>query len=200
MQEILGCFQERLAYSEEPMEDISGEKEMTGRRIENLNLAPFGKASVPRGTRKEMNFHFRGEVKVKVEGKESDVRECKECHRILPSTAFNTHILRSNGAFSLFRICRECRTTVNAEVAIVRKNAPPKPDLCKCCHGKKILQIDHIHGTTIFRGWVCRNCNTGIGSVGDNLEGVLQAAVYLEKDKSKIIETLNKIKEGSADV
>ena len=29
MQEVLGCFQERLAYSEEPMEDIAGEKDMT---------------------------------------------------------------------------------------------------------------------------------------------------------------------------
>ena len=28
MQEVLGCFQERLAYSEEPMEDLAGEKEM----------------------------------------------------------------------------------------------------------------------------------------------------------------------------
>ena len=28
MQEVLGCFQERLAYSEKPMEDLAGEKEM----------------------------------------------------------------------------------------------------------------------------------------------------------------------------
>ena len=28
MQKVLGCFQERLAYSEEPMEDLSGEKEI----------------------------------------------------------------------------------------------------------------------------------------------------------------------------
>ena len=28
MQKVLGCFQERLAYSEEPMEDITGEKKM----------------------------------------------------------------------------------------------------------------------------------------------------------------------------
>jgi len=27
VQEVLGCFQERLAYSEKPMEDIAGEKE-----------------------------------------------------------------------------------------------------------------------------------------------------------------------------
>jgi|TARA_R110002060_G_scaffold17561_1_gene24353 hypothetical protein len=180
-----------LENSEESLEDLAGEKKVT-RRTENLNLAPIGKGSVQRGTRKETNFHFRG--KVKIEGKENDMRECKECHRILPSTAFNTHVLRSNGAFALFRICRECRTTVNAEVSSVRKNAPPKSDLCTCCHGKKILQIDHIHGTTTFRGWVCRNCNTGIGSLGDTLEGVLRAAIYLEKDKSKIIEALNEIK------
>ena len=28
MQEVLGCFQERLAYSEEPMEDLAGEREV----------------------------------------------------------------------------------------------------------------------------------------------------------------------------
>ena len=64
----------------------------------------------------------------------------------------------------------------------------------------KKLEIDHIHGTTIFRGWVCSKCNTGMGSLGDTLKGVLQAAIYLENDKDKIIETLNKIKEGSANV
>jgi hypothetical protein len=32
-----------------------------------------------------------------------------------------------------------------------------------------------------------------MGKLGDNLEGVLQAAIYLENDKNKIIETLHKI-------
>jgi len=58
---------------------------------------------------------------------------------------------------------------------------------------KMLLQIDHLHGTFTFRGWLCRECNTGIGSLGDNLEGVLQAAVYLENDKNKIIKTLDKV-------
>jgi hypothetical protein len=180
-----------LENSEESLENFTSEKEMTGRRIENLNLAPLGKASIQRGTRKEMNFHFRG--KVKIEGKENDMGECKECHRILPSTAFNTHVLRSNGAFALLHACRECRSIVDAEVSKVRKNAPPKSDDCDNCHKNKKLQVDHIHGTTIFRGWVCRNCNTGIGSLGDTLEGVLQAAIYLENDEDKIIETLHKV-------
>jgi len=174
------------------MEDLAGEKEMTGRRIENLNSIPPRVIEKQRGQRKEMNFYFRG--KVKIEGKEDDVRECKECHKTLSSTAFTTHTMRSNGVYALFRICRECKTIISAERVAVRKNAPPKSDDCANCHKNKKLQIDHIHGTTIFRGWVCSKCNTGIGSLGDTLEGVLQGAIYLEPDTKKITETLNKIK------
>jgi hypothetical protein len=32
-----------------------------------------------------------------------------------------------------------------------------------------------------------------MGKLGDDLSGVLQAAVYLENDKNKIIETLDKV-------
>ena len=174
------------------MEDLAGEKEMTGRRIENLNSIPPRVIEKQRGQRKEMNFYFRG--KVKIEGKEDDVRECKECHKTLPSTAFTTHTMRSNGAFALLNGCRECKSREEARRKIVLKNAPPKPDDCANCHKNKKLQVDHIHGTLIFRGWVCRSCNTGIGALGDNLEGVLQAAIYLEPDMKKIIETLEGIK------
>jgi len=139
------------------------------------------------------DFHFRSDG-IKIEGKETDMQECKECHKILPSTAFTTHALRVDGAYILQKICRECHTLVYREQRDVRKKAPPKPDHCDCCHKKvEKLQIDHIHGSSTFRGWLCRNCNTGIGSVGDNLEGVLQAAVYLENDENKIIETLHKV-------
>jgi len=132
-------------------------------------------------------FHFRS-TGIKIVGKEDDVQECKECHRVLPLTAFTTHTLRSDGAYYLLKICRECKTIVESERWAVKKNTLPKPDRCDCCHKDKKLQSDHIHGTTTFRGWVCRNCNTGIGSLGDNLEGVLQAAVYLAKEKNEIKE------------
>ena len=173
------------------MENITSEKEVIPKN-ENLNSTPPRVIEKQRGQRKEKNFYFRG--KIKIEGKEDDVRECKECHKILPSTAFTTHTMRSNGAFALLNGCRECRGRGEAERRAVLKNAPPKPDDCANCHENKKLQIDHIHGTTIFRGWLCRNCNTGIGAIGDTLEGVLRAAIYLEKDKGKIIEALNGIK------
>jgi hypothetical protein len=65
----------------------------------------------------------------------------------------------------------------------------PKDGLCECCHkpetiinktGKvKSLSLDHCHNSGEFRGWLCFHCNSGIGKLGDNLEGVYRAVNYL---------------------
>ena len=166
-------------------------KKMVNKTIENLNILPLTRGKQHYKT--YTDFHVRSDG-IKIVGKKEDVQECKECHRILLLGAFTTHGLRADGAYRNRKICRECQTEVEAEKREARKNAPPKPDNCVCCHKNKKLEIDHLHGTTTFRGWVCGQCNKGIGSLGDTLEGVLQAAIYLEKDKGKIIEKLNGIK------
>ena len=190
MQKVLGCFQERLAYSEEPMEDFTNKKEIKMGSSKTPNLNTLALMRGKRHLKIHENFHFRSDG-IKIVGGEKDKQECKECHKIFPLTAFTTKYLRIDGAYYLKKICRECHVLVNQEQREVRKIAPPKPDRCDNCHKNKKLEMDHIHGTIIFRGWLCSNCNTGIGSLGDTLEGVLRAAVYLEKDKSKIIEKLN---------
>ena len=136
------------------------------------------------------NFYFRSDG-IKIVGKEDAMRECNECHLILPMTAFTAKYLRIDGAYHLKRICRQCHVGVNKEQREAKKNAPPKPDNCDNCHKNKKLEMDHIHGTTKVRGWLCSNCNRGIGALEDTLEGVLQAAIYLENDKDKIIGKLN---------
>jgi len=160
----------------------------------NLNTVAHGKYSwrknIPR--KNYEHFHHRGDIKIV--GKETDMQECRKCHKLLLLVAFTPQGLRSDGAYRLRKICRQCATVDWKESYTVRKNAPPKPERCQRCHKKEEkLQGDHIHGSTTFRGWLCSPCNTAIGKLGDNLEGVLQAAVYLENDKDKIIETLHKV-------
>ena len=167
---------------------------MKYKKKENLNVRPYWKSTYnKRKTLKgHENFHYRGDIKIV--RKENDMQECKECHRILPLTAYTAATLRSDGAYYLKKICRECHTINEREMREVKKKAPPKPECCDCCHKKtKKLQCDHIHGTFIFRGWVCTDCNSGTGKLGDTLKGVLQGAIYLENDKDKIIETLHKV-------
>ena len=54
---------------------------------------------------------------------------------------------------------------------------------CACCHGVnkrgKNWHIDHEHTTNEIRGILCGTCNVGIGALGDNLAGVLNAVSYL---------------------
>ena len=125
--------------------------------------------------------------------KENNINKCRNCHEILPVTAFAKHRPKANGTYRLDTRCRKCQASLHQEEKVARKNASLKPNRCECCGKKEKLQVDHIHGTYKFRGWLCRSCNGGLGALGDNLEGAVQAAIYLENDKNKIIETLDKV-------
>jgi len=59
----------------------------------------------------------------------------------------------------------------------------PMPTRCECCKGvtKRRLHVDHNHRTKRFRGWLCSNCNTGIGLLGDTINGVDQAVRFLRR-------------------
>jgi len=56
------------------------------------------------------------------------------------------------------------------------------PVICECCGlapTKKRLALDHDHKTGKFRGWLCSECNFGIGKLGDSLDGLERARLYL---------------------
>lgn len=57
-----------------------------------------------------------------------------------------------------------------------------RPTRCECCSRvvtKRRLHRDHNHVTGRFRGWLCSQCNVGIGMLGDDKRGVMRAARYL---------------------
>jgi hypothetical protein len=56
-----------------------------------------------------------------------------------------------------------------------------KQDKCK------VWVLDHCHHTETFRGWLCHNCNSAIGSLQDDSNNTLRATNYLVSHK----ETLN---------
>jgi predicted RNA-binding Zn-ribbon protein involved in translation (DUF1610 family) len=45
---------------------------------------------------------------------------------------------------------------------------------------RRKMNIDHDHETNKVRGILCTGCNTGIGHLGDNIEGLQRALYYLE--------------------
>lgn len=70
----------------------------------------------------------------------------------------------------------------------------PEPDVCECCGKENVLSrsgkkqslcLDHDHITNEFRGWLCNVCNTSIGKLGDNIQGLQRAIEYLNKTSKR---------------
>lgn len=82
--------------------------------------------------------------------------------------------------------CRKCVKKHSKVRSELHKNAPNKPEFCECC-GKIPVKwcLDHDHSDDSFRGWLCEPCNTGLGKLGDNLEGIIKAVNYLIMSKNR---------------
>lgn len=76
--------------------------------------------------------------------------------------------------------CRHCIKKQTKVRNKLHKKAPDKPELCECCGEKPYKwHLDHDHSDDSFRGWICEGCNTGIGKLGDNIQGIVNALNYL---------------------
>ena len=121
---------------------------------------------------------------------------CRKCDTEKPINSFNACAIEyetqerqvgARGVTGTARYCKDCRDDYARSINIAKKLAPPRPyglTQCQCCKrnldGSEVM-LDHDHITGAFRGWLCRRCNTGIGSLGDNVEGLEQAIAYLRR-------------------
>jgi len=112
---------------------------------------------------------------------------CKSCGDVLEdSNRYQTHVgtktYQSN-------CCRPCKRVQGAILRQLRKLHPQPPlgTPCECCAriGEK-LQLDHDHaGAHQFRGWLCKNCNVGLGLLGDRAETLDLAVAYLARQNTE---------------
>ena len=150
----------------------------------------------------QLDFEFF-EVESKQEQAEQATRVCTSCGVRHPLTEEFWH-LRSNGTDHkvYLRTCAACRRKAINHLYNLRKDnvLPEDKEHCDCC-GKHYTEwfedhhvrgrrnrgfhLDHNHITNEFRGWLCPNCNKGIGMLGDDLRGVLMAVEYLKRSNEK---------------
>lgn len=88
--------------------------------------------------------------------------------------------------------CKMCRRVggkahSSAAKKIMDKDKIKRPILgtpCdNCGKNDQKLIFDHCHETNKFRGWLCYQCNTAIGNLGDNIDGLQRAINYLNNAK-----------------
>ena len=86
-------------------------------------------------------------------------------------------------------VCISCRKHHNGLAQKGRKKwlseGKEIPSRCQLCGKKTKVVWDHDHNTEKFRGWLCHQCNQGIGFLGDNISGLENAIRYLKESKLK---------------
>ena len=123
---------------------------------------------------------------------QKSTRQCSLCKQTKPLSEFHYRISggdRDDTGKGRDHRCRDCLKKYKKSLHQAKKNAPPKSASCQCCGREdRSLVLDHIFNTPIVRGWLCKSCNTGIGLLGDNLEGLTNAVNYLSTTNGSQIE------------
>lgn len=106
------------------------------------------------------------------------LKTCKRCGEAKAVTEF----------YTINRVMRApyCKPCDNIERAVRRrlgkKYRPPTDFRCEICGDEKAKpQLDHNHATGQFRGFLCSNCNMGLGKFQDRADLLEAAVVYLRK-------------------
>jgi hypothetical protein len=110
---------------------------------------------------------------------DQELKECKGCGAKLPPDSFNrmgaTKV--SGGSYRQAK-CRTCTREESKKCRQRHKAVGPRPQACECCCRTGKLYLDHCHITELNRGWLCINCNTGIGKLGDNMIRLRRTLAY----------------------
>jgi hypothetical protein len=81
--------------------------------------------------------------------------------------------------------CKSC----NQKLAEIRKHLkikypPPPSGNCPICDKHTTSWVlDHCHFTDTFRGYICNNCNLGLGRFNDDVKLLQKAIDYLNLEK-----------------
>jgi len=120
--------------------------------------------------------------------KDKDVQKCHYCKKTLPHTKFD---INPTAASNRDHRCKECKRTYTRGLRRLKKAmkyVSSKASRCEICginSSERMIVLDHCHSSERFRGWLCTKCNKGIGQLGDNIEGLRKAMLYLYRSEEE---------------
>lgn len=123
--------------------------------------------------------------------REGVTRKCSKCSQVYPLSAafFEPNGHNRDRTLAYFRPeCRGCRSKETKERNEAYKQAgkpkrPAKGTPCELCgRTTQTLVFDHCHASLKHRGWLCNSCNKGLGLIGDSVEALERAILYLKRE------------------
>ena len=116
------------------------------------------------------------------------MKHCTVCGEVYEMYQFAIYRKNKDGSKNYYaRSCRSCQIDTQAIIKKLKaENPPPPPGTpCACCGRIDRLFIDHDHFSHKMRNWICKNCNVGLGYLGDTEESVEKALNYLKRCKTR---------------
>ena len=104
-----------------------------------------------------------------------ETKTCRRCGETKLLTEFEINRKFASGTIARRAYCIECGKKQKPIKHSVRKQyiRPDKLEcpLCKVVvSGNRNIVLDHNHDTGHVRGWICDNCNTGMGRAMDSID------------------------------
>jgi hypothetical protein len=113
-------------------------------------------------------------------------KKCSGCLQVKPVNEYNRNSSASHGIESKCRMCqgkyvyaRHIEKTYGISIDEYNLMVEASGGRCAICQRLSVLVIDHNHTTGKVRGLLCKNCNFGIGLLGDSIDTLRSAQSYL---------------------
>ena len=124
-------------------------------------------------------------------------KRCKACQRVLSIEAFEKNQYLKGNIVARRSECKECRKKAKRYPHIPERlkkdfeSSNPRPKIgdeftCPICKRTMIVQknrdvnLDHNHSTGAIRGYVCNDCNTGMGNFKDSIDRLKRAIKWIK--------------------
>ena len=130
----------------------------------------------------------------------SNFKQCINCKEFKPLSSFAKR--EAGSSKSLRSECSSCLSERGALVSkLLKENPRPTDDnyKCPCCNktekelktfgrwaDRSVWCLDHDHKRKTFRGWICNNCNNGLGRFYDDITIIKNVLKYLKNYEKEI--------------
>ena len=115
----------------------------------------------------------------------NETRVCRKCWEEKDIIDFHVPYYGKNNKEGRSYTCKSCKKEHVWIISKLKdKNPPPEHKICDCCGCvSDNLHLDHDHTTKEFRGYLCVNCNHGLGKFNDEICKLEKAIDYLKGNK-----------------
>ena len=117
-------------------------------------------------------------------------RVCRKCDQRRPLADYPINLTLSNGHVLYKHTCNQCRAKQSKDrTRLHRRHAKPGAGACPICQRYTLAWVlDHDHETGQFRGWLCNDCNNGLGKFNDDPNVLRRGLAYLTRNDEPPVE------------